>query len=90
MSARASARRRGVLQPSRESPAQPQPASRRELIALGVYFTAVVALTDVLNVRLGVELLSLTVLTAALTMSRLPDSSFATGGSFFSGLSCGT
>lgn len=39
---------------------------------LGTYFTLVVLITDVLNIRLGVELLLLTVAIAAAAISRLP------------------
>lgn len=49
-----------------------QPASRRELVTLGVYFTLVVALTDVFNFRLGVELLSVVVFVAAALITRRP------------------
>lgn len=47
-------------------------ASRREILALVVYFTGLVLLTDVLNVRLGVELMSLAVFVAAVVISRRP------------------
>lgn len=45
-------------------------ATRRELAALVAYFAGVVVLTDVLNIRLGVELLTLTVLVAAAAITR--------------------
>jgi PAP2 superfamily len=45
-------------------------ASRRELIVLGIYFTMVIVLTDVFNVRLGVELLTLAVVLPAVAISR--------------------
>lgn len=47
-------------------------ASRRELWLLGCYFVLVVGLTDVFNIRLGVELLTLVVALAAIAISRLP------------------
>ena len=47
-------------------------ASGRELWVLAGYFIALVALTDFFNVRLGVELLSLSVFLAALLISRMP------------------
>jgi membrane-associated phospholipid phosphatase len=47
-----------------------QRASRRELVILMVYFTAVVLGTDFFNVRLGVELLTLAVLIPAVFISR--------------------
>lgn len=45
-------------------------ASSGEIVLLVAYFAAVVGLTDVLNVRLGVELLTLTVLIAAALITR--------------------
>ncbi|HCG03376.1 MAG TPA: hypothetical protein DEV93_22915 [Chloroflexi bacterium] len=39
---------------------------------LAAYFTAIVLITDVLNVRLGVELLVLSVAVAAIAISRMP------------------
>lgn len=47
-------------------------AGRLEVTLLLVYFAAVVVLTDVFNVRLGVELLTLCVLLAALLITRRP------------------
>lgn len=47
-------------------------ASRRELVLLGVYFLTVIVVTDVLNVRLGIELLVLTVVVAAVGITRRP------------------
>lgn len=47
-------------------------ANRIELLALAIYFLAVVGVTDYFNVRLGVELLSLSVFVAALAISRMP------------------
>ena len=47
-------------------------ATRAELIALGVYCGGIVALTDLVNVRLGVELLTLMTAFAALAITRLP------------------
>ncbi|GAC1444943.1 MAG: hypothetical protein NVSMB52_04830 [Chloroflexota bacterium] len=47
-------------------------AERKELVCLGLYFGSVVAITDILNVRLGVELLTLVVLAAATFVSKLP------------------
>lgn len=47
-------------------------ASKRELWVLGAYFSAIVAVTDILNVRLGVEILSLAVFVAALAVTRAP------------------
>jgi PAP2 superfamily protein len=47
-------------------------ASTRELWFLGAYFFAIVAITDMLNVRLGVELLSLAVFLAAVMITRAP------------------
>jgi hypothetical protein len=47
-------------------------ASTQELWALAAYFTVLVAATDILNVRLGVELLSLSVFVAALAITRAP------------------
>ena len=46
--------------------------SRRELLVLGVYFILLVAVSDGVNVRLGVELCTLAVLAAAIFISRLP------------------
>lgn len=45
-------------------------ATRREIILLVAYFVSVVTLTDALNVRLGVELLTLMVLVAAAAITR--------------------
>jgi membrane-associated phospholipid phosphatase len=45
-------------------------ASKREITFLVAYFSGLVALTDVLNVRLGVELLTLAVLVAAAAITR--------------------
>jgi membrane-associated phospholipid phosphatase len=45
-------------------------AGAREFVLLGAYFSAVVLATDILNVRLGVELLTVTVFLAALVISR--------------------
>lgn len=47
-------------------------ASHAELWVLAGYFLVLVALTDFFNVRLGVELLSLSVFVAALVVSRMP------------------
>ncbi|HEX6507259.1 MAG TPA: phosphatase PAP2 family protein, partial [Chloroflexota bacterium] len=47
-------------------------ASRHELIILALYFGCAVALADALNVRLGVELLTVLVSVAALAISRRP------------------
>jgi membrane-associated phospholipid phosphatase len=47
-------------------------ASRREILILALYFVAVVLVTDALNVRLGVELMTLVVLFAALAVTRAP------------------
>jgi membrane-associated phospholipid phosphatase len=47
-------------------------AGQGELWALGAYFIALVAVTDYFNVRLGVELLSLSVFVAALVITRAP------------------
>src|SRR5436309_3336462 len=47
-----------------------RPASRPELAVLAIYFAAVVALTDIVNIRLGVELLTLVTVLAAVTISR--------------------
>lgn len=45
-------------------------APKRELALLGLYFALVVAATDLFNVRLGVELMTLIVAVAALGISR--------------------
>jgi hypothetical protein len=47
-------------------------ATKRELAILAVYFAVVVLGTDALNVRLGVELLVLTVLVPAIVVTRAP------------------
>jgi len=47
-----------------------QPASRREMWTLVIYFVAVMALVDLVNVRPGVELMTLVVAAAALTITR--------------------
>lgn len=46
------------------------PASRRELVALAVYFLGVISITDVLNVRLGVEAMTAVVVLPALFTGR--------------------
>ncbi len=46
------------------------PASRKELCVLGIYFAVVVLAADMLNVRLGVELLTVVVVLAATFISR--------------------
>jgi membrane-associated phospholipid phosphatase len=51
---------------------QRQSASRSEFLVLAVYFGGMVGLTDLVNVRLGVELLTLMTAVAALAISRLP------------------
>ncbi len=48
-----------------------EPASRRELTLLGAYFLFLVSVTDVLNVRLGVELLTLATAVGATFISRM-------------------
>jgi membrane-associated phospholipid phosphatase len=60
--------------PRRAERLQPewQRASRRELWWLAVYFAAVIVLTDIVNVRLGVELLTLVVLIPAFAITRQP------------------
>lgn len=47
-------------------------ASRREILFLTVYFVLLIAITDIINVRLGVELMTLGVGVAAIAISRLP------------------
>ena len=47
-------------------------ATKRELAFLAVYFAVIVLGTDALNVRLGVELLVLTVLVPAIVVTRAP------------------
>jgi hypothetical protein len=47
-------------------------AERREIGALLVYFFLVVALSDIFNVRLGVELLTAAVLIPAVAITRMP------------------
>lgn len=54
---------------------QPHPealpaASRRELVVLALYFFTLVAVTDALNVRLGVELMTAAVAIAAVAITR--------------------
>jgi hypothetical protein len=49
-----------------------QSASRSELLILAAYFGGIVALADLINVRLGVELLTLVTAVAAVAISRLP------------------
>ena len=49
-------------------------ASRRELTALALYFAGIIALSDATNVRLGVELLTVIVVVAAFSISRLGTS----------------
>jgi len=60
--------RRPSLLPAR-SPAI-EPASRKELCTLGVYFAVTVLAADVLNVRLGVELMTVVVVLAAAFIAR--------------------
>ncbi len=69
--------RRGFSGCSRHGPrvlrtAPPQHASRAELVTLFAYFGGIVALADLTNVRLGVELLTLATAFAALAITRLP------------------
>ncbi|GAC1467931.1 MAG: hypothetical protein PVSMB7_15200 [Chloroflexota bacterium] len=45
-------------------------ASQPELVVLLIYFSVIVTVTDVLNIRLGIELLTLTVVVAAFGISR--------------------
>ncbi len=45
-------------------------AATKELVALGIYFLLVVSLSDVFNLRLGVELMTLVVAIAAVFISR--------------------
>ncbi|MDQ2742354.1 MAG: phosphatase PAP2 family protein [Chloroflexota bacterium] len=63
------------MERARQAGAQPlaqawKPAGRAELIGLGAYFLLVVSLADILNVRLGVELMTLVVAVAALAITR--------------------
>lgn len=58
------------LHAARETRALEERASSRELLILGVYFGLLVALTDIFNVRLGIELLTLAVLVAAVAITR--------------------
>jgi hypothetical protein len=62
--------RRVDIGSSRSARPDAERASRRELWILGVYFAAVVLGTDIFNVRLGVELLTLVVLLPAFLISR--------------------
>jgi len=52
------------------APPPVEPASRKELFALGMYFAIVVLAADLLNIRLGVELLTAVVVLAAAFISR--------------------
>jgi len=61
---------RQALSAETRNPEQWQRASGRELAVLLTYFALLVAVTDVLNVRLGVELMSLAVLAAAAAITR--------------------
>ncbi|MGH2444011.1 MAG: phosphatase PAP2 family protein [Chloroflexota bacterium] len=56
------------------SPSEPvwKRASGTEIALLGGYFFALIAITDILNVRLGVEILTCAVIFAAIAISRLP------------------
>jgi membrane-associated phospholipid phosphatase len=51
---------------------EPKAASRSELLVLAIYFGGIIVVTDLVNVRLGVELLTLVTATAALAISRMP------------------
>jgi hypothetical protein len=66
--------------------AHESPASRREITLLAVYFAAVIALTDIANVRLGVELLPLVVLLPAIVISRAPTAFLRDWWFFLAGL----
>jgi membrane-associated phospholipid phosphatase len=48
------------------------PARHREMLLLATFFAGVVLITDLLNVRLGVELLTLSVAVAGVAISRMP------------------
>lgn len=61
---------RASLKPKGDEPAEWNRADRQELAVLAVYFLFVVAATDALNVRLGVELMTVVTLVAALTITR--------------------
>lgn len=58
---------------SRSRPSQWRPASRSELGALSIYFFLVIAVTDVANFRLGVEVMTLVVLLPALFITQMPS-----------------
>jgi len=47
-------------------------ASRRELVVLALYFAGLITLTDIINVRPGVEVMTLAVALAAICISRQP------------------
>jgi hypothetical protein len=66
-----------------------KPASRQELCALGIYFAVVVVAADVLNVRLGVELLTVVVVLAAACISRSFVAFAVIGGCSCWAFSCG-
>lgn len=62
--------RPGVPDPRADTPWQP--ASRRELIALLLFFVLLIALSDAANVRLGVEAMTVAVLLAATLITHAP------------------
>ena len=57
---------------SDDDPLTWQRAPGRELVYLGLYFGAALVVADIVNVRLGVELLTLVVALAALAITRRP------------------
>lgn len=62
----------GEASDARERAPRWSPASRTELLALAAYFVAVMVLVDVLNVRPGVEVMSVIVAVAALAITARP------------------